>query len=150
MFDMLLWLSLIHISRCLLEQDRYLVPPKGKELHQIPVLFQEAPGLSTGRVPDKNTVAQSLDIREAMTGIEDPATFHGKACNLSLIHILITEDGTNDIYMIGLWSPSEGVTFADYAYLYQLNTETWTIGEALQQIHMVSVGGCLLYTSGSL
>lgn len=43
--------------------------------------------------------------------------------------------------MIGLWSPSEGVTFADYAYLYQLNTETWTIGEALQQIHMVSVGG---------
>ena len=45
------------------------------------------------------------------------------------------------IYMIGLWSPSEGVTFADYAYLYQLNTETWTIGEALQQIHMVSVGG---------
>lgn len=40
-----------------------------------------------------------------------------------------------------LWSPSEGVTFADYAYLYQLNTETWTIGEALQQIHMVSVGG---------
>lgn len=54
---------------------------------------------------------------------------------------LITEDGTNDIYMIGLWSPSEGVTFADYAYLYQLNTETWTIGEALQQIHMVSVGG---------
>ena len=54
---------------------------------------------------------------------------------------LITEDGTNDIYMIGLWSPSEGVIFADYAYLYQLNTETWTIGEALQQIHMVSVGG---------
>lgn len=44
-------------------------------------------------------------------------------------------------HMIGLWSPSEGVTFADYAYLYQLNTETWTIGEALQQIHMVSVGG---------
>lgn len=33
------------------------------------------------------------------------------------------------------------MTFADYAYLYQLNTETWTIGEALQQIHMVSVGG---------
>ena len=54
---------------------------------------------------------------------------------------MITEDGTNDIYMIGLWSPSEGVTFADNAYLYQLNTETWTIGEALQQIHMVSVGG---------
>ena len=27
-------------------------------------------------------MAQSLDIREAMTGIEDPATFHGKACNL--------------------------------------------------------------------
>lgn len=45
------------------------------------------------------------------------------------------------VHMIGLWSPSEGVTFADYAYLYQLNTETWTIGEALQQIHMVSVGG---------
>ena len=43
--------------------------------------------------------------------------------------------------MVGLWSPSEGATFADYAYLYQLNTETWTIGEELDQIHMVSIGG---------
>ena len=54
---------------------------------------------------------------------------------------LVTEETTNDIYMIGLWSPSEGATFADYAYLYELNTETWTISEELDQIHMVSVGG---------
>lgn len=54
---------------------------------------------------------------------------------------LITEKETNDIYMIGLWSPSEGATFADYAYLYKLNTETWTIGEPLDSIHMVSKGG---------
>ena len=72
----------ISIAKPVGKTENRLVPPKGKELHQIPVLFQEAPGLSTGRVPDKNTVAQSLDIREAMTGIEDPATFHGKACNL--------------------------------------------------------------------
>lgn len=54
---------------------------------------------------------------------------------------LITEEGTNHIYMIGLWSPSEGATFADYAYLYRLDTDTWTIGEALDSIHMVSTGG---------
>lgn len=54
---------------------------------------------------------------------------------------LITEEETNDIYMIGLWSPSEGATFADYAYLYKLNAETWTIGEPLESIHMVSKGG---------
>ena len=72
----------ISIAKPVGKTENRLVPPKGKELHQIPVLFQEAPGLSTGRVPDKNTVAQSLDIREAMTGIEDPAIFHGKACNL--------------------------------------------------------------------
>lgn len=54
---------------------------------------------------------------------------------------LVTEETTNDIYLVGLWSPTEGATFADYAYLYQLNTETWTIGEELDQIHMVSVGG---------
>lgn len=54
---------------------------------------------------------------------------------------LVTEETTNHIYMIGLWSPSEGATFADYAYLYELNTETWTISEELDQIHMVSVGG---------
>lgn len=54
---------------------------------------------------------------------------------------LITEEETNNIYMIGLWSPSEGATFADYAYLYRLDTETWTIGEALDSIHMVSTGG---------
>ena len=72
----------ISIAKPVGKTENRLVPPKGKELHQIPVLFQEAPGLPTGRVPDKNTVAQSLDIREAMTGIEDPAIFHGKACNL--------------------------------------------------------------------
>jgi len=54
---------------------------------------------------------------------------------------LITEKGTNDIYMIGLWSPTEGATFADYAYLYRLDTDNWTISEALDSIHMVSTGG---------
>lgn len=54
---------------------------------------------------------------------------------------LITEEETNAIYMIGLWSPSEGATFADYAYLYRLDTDTWTIGTALDSIHMVSTGG---------
>ena len=54
---------------------------------------------------------------------------------------LVTESETNNIYMIGLWSPSEGATFADYAYLYKLNTTTWSIGEELDSIHMVSTGG---------
>ena len=54
---------------------------------------------------------------------------------------LVTEAETNDVYLIGLWSPSEGATFADYAYLYQLDTERWTLGEELEQIHMVSSGG---------
>ena len=56
---------------------------------------------------------------------------------------LITEAGTNDVYMIGLWSPSEGATFADYAYLYQLDTENWSIGDALENIHLISVGGAV-------
>lgn len=54
---------------------------------------------------------------------------------------LVTEEDTNDVYMIGLWSPSEGATFADYAYLYRLDTDAWSIGEALDSIHMVSTGG---------
>lgn len=54
---------------------------------------------------------------------------------------LITEANTGEVYLLGLWSPTEGATFADYAYLYQLNTENWTLGEELDQIHMVSVGG---------
>lgn len=54
---------------------------------------------------------------------------------------LITEEGTNDIYMVGLWSPTEGATFADYAYLYQLNTDSWTVGQVLDQRHLTSVGG---------
>lgn len=54
---------------------------------------------------------------------------------------LITEEDTGKVYLLGLWSPTEGATFADYAYLYQLNTENWTLGEELDQIHMVSVGG---------
>lgn len=56
---------------------------------------------------------------------------------------LVTEEGTNDVYMIGLWSPGEGASFADYAYLYQLNTQDWRIGDELAQIHMVSSGGAL-------
>ena len=43
--------------------------------------------------------------------------------------------------MIGLWSPSEGATFADYAYLYELNTQSWTIGDALEERHLTSQGG---------
>lgn len=47
------------------------------------------------------------------------------------------------MYLIGLWSPSEGATFADYAYLYQLNTQNGTLGEELGQIHLKSVGGAV-------
>lgn len=54
---------------------------------------------------------------------------------------LVTEAETNDIYMIGLWSLNEGVSFADYAYLYQLDTENWKLGEELSQRHLVSDGG---------
>lgn len=54
---------------------------------------------------------------------------------------LITEAESNEIYMIGLWSPQEGATFADYAYLYRLDTNTWKIGEAFDSIHMISTGG---------
>jgi len=54
---------------------------------------------------------------------------------------LITEAQTNDVYMIGLWSPNEGATFADYAYLYKIDTQTWTPGEELHRIHMISSGG---------
>lgn len=54
---------------------------------------------------------------------------------------LITEAETNDIYMIGLWAPNEGATFADYAYLYKIDMQTWTPGEELHRIHMISSGG---------
>ncbi|MBR0596878.1 hypothetical protein [Sinanaerobacter chloroacetimidivorans] len=54
---------------------------------------------------------------------------------------LVTEEDTNDVYLIGLWSRSEGVSYADYAYLYQIDTRNWTIGEELDQIHMISTGG---------
>ena len=54
---------------------------------------------------------------------------------------LITEADTNNIYFVGLWSPSEGATFADYAYLYQLNTQNWSLSSEIDQIHMVSSGG---------
>lgn len=54
---------------------------------------------------------------------------------------LITEAETGKVYMIGLWSPSEGATFADYAYLYELNTQNWTIGDALEERHLTSQGG---------
>lgn len=36
---------------------------------------------------------------------------------------LITEKETGGICMTGLWSSSEGVPFADYVWLYKLNTE---------------------------
>lgn len=54
---------------------------------------------------------------------------------------LVTEAESNEIYMIGLWSPQEGATFADYAYLYRLDTSTWKIGEVLDSIHVISTGG---------
>ena len=54
---------------------------------------------------------------------------------------LVTEAETGKVYMIGLWSPSEGATFADYAYLYELNTQNWTLGEALEERHLTSQGG---------
>lgn len=54
---------------------------------------------------------------------------------------LVTEADTNAIYLIGLWSQSQGATYADYAYLYQIDTQNWTIGEELNQIHMISAGG---------
>ena len=56
---------------------------------------------------------------------------------------LVTEAETGKVYMIGLWSPSEGATFADYAYLYELNTQNWTLGEALEERHLTSQGGFL-------
>ena len=45
------------------------------------------------------------------------------------------------VYLVGLWSISEGASFADYAYLYQINTQNWTLGNEIQNIHMVSTGG---------
>lgn len=54
---------------------------------------------------------------------------------------LITEQTTNKVYFVGLWSPSEGATFADYAYLYELNTNTWTLGPEIDSHHLVSYGG---------
>lgn len=54
---------------------------------------------------------------------------------------LVTEEDTNDVYLIGLWSQTEGASYADYAYLYQINTQNWTIGPELDQIHMISNGG---------
>ena len=54
---------------------------------------------------------------------------------------LITEAATNHVYLVGLWSISEGASFADYAYLYQINTQNWTVGNEIQNIHMVSTGG---------
>ena len=54
---------------------------------------------------------------------------------------LITKASTNNIYMVGLWSTSEGATYADYAYLYQINTQNWTLGDEIENIHMVSTGG---------
>lgn len=54
---------------------------------------------------------------------------------------LVTESGTNRIYMIGLWSTTEGASYADYAYLYELDTDTWSLGEELNSRHLVSTGG---------
>lgn len=54
---------------------------------------------------------------------------------------LVTESGTNRIYMIGLWPTTEGASYADYAYLYELNTDTWSLGEELNSHHLVSTGG---------
>lgn len=54
---------------------------------------------------------------------------------------LVTEEGTNAVYLIGLWSQNSGASYADYAYLYQINTQNWTIGQELDQIHMISNGG---------
>lgn len=54
---------------------------------------------------------------------------------------LVTEANTNDIYMIGLWSITSGATFDDYAYLYQLDTTSWTLSDELQKVHMTSTGG---------
>ena len=43
--------------------------------------------------------------------------------------------------MIGLWSITSGATFDDYAYLYQLDTTSWTLSDELQKVHMTSTGG---------
>lgn len=53
---------------------------------------------------------------------------------------LITEAETNRVYMVGLWSPSEGATFADYAYLYELNTSDWSVGPEIENVHLISSG----------
>ena len=53
---------------------------------------------------------------------------------------LITEETTNHIYMVGLWAPTEGATFADYAYLHRLDTNDWSISPMLKSAHLVSGG----------
>lgn len=53
---------------------------------------------------------------------------------------LVTEAQSNRVYMVGLWSPSEGATFADYAYLYELNTSDWSISPEIAQVHLISSG----------
>lgn len=54
---------------------------------------------------------------------------------------LVTETGTNNVYMIGLWSPTEALSYADYEYLYQLNTENWSVEPVLSERHLISTGG---------
>lgn len=54
---------------------------------------------------------------------------------------LVTEEETGTVYLIGLWSPGEGASFADYVYLYQFNTDAFTIGEELMSAHLYSTGG---------
>lgn len=56
---------------------------------------------------------------------------------------LVTESSTNRIYMIGLWSTTEGASYADYAYLYELDTDTWSISQELSSHHLVSTGGAV-------
>ena len=54
---------------------------------------------------------------------------------------LVTESGTNCIYLVGLWSTAEGASYADYAYLYEVDTDTWSLGQELDFHHLVSTGG---------
>ena len=54
---------------------------------------------------------------------------------------LVTENTAGNVYLIGLLSIGEGISYTDYAYLYQLDTVNWTFSSALAERHLISSGG---------
>lgn len=52
----------------------------------------------------------------------------------------LVTDSEDNIYLMGLYSEQSGLTYVDYAYLYQIDTTTWSLSSEIGSSHLKSSG----------